>query len=168
MAPAAWNVPPTGNVMVFSKVRIASAHFGLLAINPRKITGDFAELMRRAASRRDFSAAQPCSANAESRIGLHFASPVTTSIRRLTKVSPGRSDSAARKAAESTSAVAAEESTSAEYFVTCLHRPTEFRLWCKDLRRSATATAPPKATTGSPSVFAVASPVARLETPGPE
>src|SRR5580693_4450195 len=118
----------TGNVVVLSKVRIASAHFGLLAINPRKITGDFAALIRRAASWRDLFAAGPCSANAESRIGLHFASPVTTSMGRLTKAAPGRSDSAARKAAESTSAVAAGESISAEYLVTGLHKPTESKV----------------------------------------
>src|SRR5580704_2748002 len=128
MAPAAWNVPTTGSVVVFSKVRIASAHFGLLAINPRKITGDFAELMRRAASWRERSAARPCSAKAEGWIGLHCASPLTTSIGRLTKAAPGRSDSAARNAAESTSAVAAGESISAEYFVTGLHKPTESKV----------------------------------------
>src|ERR1700722_7494961 len=128
MAPAAWNVPTTGSVVVFSRVRIPSAQFGLLAINPNKITGDFAELIRRAASWRDRSAARPCSAKAESRMGLHFASPVTTSIGRLTKDAPGRSDSAARNAAESTSAVAAGESISAEYFVIGLHNPTESKV----------------------------------------
>src|ERR1700733_2949537 len=168
MAPAAWNVLTTGNVVVFSKVRIASAHFGLLAINPRKITGDSAELMRRAASWRDRPAARPCSAKTESRMGLHFASPVTTAIGRLTKAAPGRSDSAARNAAESTSEVAAGESISAEYLVTGRHKPTESKVWCRDLRRSATATAPPKAAIGSPSEFAVARPVTRFDTPGPE
>src|SRR5580692_10756114 len=128
MAPAAWNVPTTGKVVVFSRVRIASAQFGLLAINPRKITGDFAELMRRAASWRDRSAARPCSAKAESWIGLHCASPITTSMGRLTKAAPGRSDSAARNAAESTSAIAAGESISAEYLVTGRHNPTESKL----------------------------------------
>src|SRR5580693_3221750 len=128
MAPAAWNAPTTGSIVVFSRVRIASAHLGLLAINPRKITGDFAELMRRAASWRDPSAARPCPPKAESRIGLHCASPVTTSMGRLTKAAPGRSDSAARNAAESTSAVAAGESISAEYLVTGLHKPTESKV----------------------------------------
>ena len=48
------------------------------------------------------------------------------------------------------------------------HKPTESKVWCRDLRRSATATAPPKATIGSPSEFAVASPVTRFDTPGPD
>src|SRR5258708_21100646 len=124
MAPAAWNVPTTGNVVVLSRLRIASAHLDLLAINPRKITGDFAALMSRAASRRDASAARPCSTNVERRIGRHCASPVITSVGRLTKAEPGPPDSAPRNAAESTSALAAGGSTSAAYFVTGRHTVT--------------------------------------------
>src|SRR5260370_36987726 len=129
MAPAAWNVQTTGNVVVLRRLRIASAHLDLLAINPRKITGDFAALMSRAASRRDASAARPCSTNVERRIGRHCASPVITSVGRLTKAEPGRPDSAARNAAESTSAVAAGESTCAAYFVTRPRRLTASSVW---------------------------------------
>src|SRR5580698_2369665 len=125
MAPAAWKVPTAGSVDVLISFRIASTLFGLLAINPRKITGASAELMRRAASRRDVSAARPWPINEDAWIGLQFASPVATSIGRLTNAAPGRSDSAARNAAESTSAVAAGESISAEYLVTARHSPTE-------------------------------------------
>src|SRR5712664_755872 len=147
---------------------MASAAFGLLAISPRKTTGALAELIRRAASRRDASAALPCSRKLLKPIGLHCASPVITSIGRLTNAEPGRADSAARKAAESTSAVAAGESISAAYLVTGLHTLTESIVWCTDLRRFSTATAPPNATSGSPSELAVAKPVTKLETPGPD
>src|SRR5580692_752466 len=125
MAPAAWKVPTAGIVVVVISLRIASTLFGFLAINPRRITGASAELMRRAASRSDFSGAGPAPTKVESGMGLHFASPVTTSIGRLTKAAPGRPDSAARNAADSTSAVAVGESISAEYFVTGLHTSTE-------------------------------------------
>src|SRR3954454_19736855 len=108
---------------------MATLNFGLLAISPRRITGDFAESMRRPASDRECFAAGPCATAADDRIGLHFASPVMTSIGRLTNAAPGRSDSAARKAADKTSAVAAGESISAEYFVTGLQRLTESRVW---------------------------------------
>src|SRR5580698_6846421 len=128
MAPAAWKVPTAGSVVVLIRVRIASTLFGLLAINPRKITGAFAELIRRAASRSDLSGAGPWPTNVDSRMGLHFASPVTTTIGRLTKAAPGRPDSAARNAAERTSAVAAGESISAEYFVIGLHKFTESKV----------------------------------------
>src|SRR2546423_4598138 len=129
MAPAAWKVPTIGNVVEVSSLRIASLNFGLLAISPRRITGDFAESIRRAASERDFLAAGPCGTAADDRIGLHLASPVMTSIGRLTNAAPGRSDSAARKAADNTSAVAAGESISAAYFVTGLQRLTESSVW---------------------------------------
>src|SRR6266404_1705636 len=76
---------------------MASAAFGLLAISPRKTTGALAELIRRAASRRDASAARPCSVKLLRPIGLHCASPVITSVGRLTNAEPGRADSAARK-----------------------------------------------------------------------
>src|SRR5580692_4105735 len=128
MAPAAWKVPTTGIVVVVISLRIASTLFGLLAINPRRITGASAELMRRAASRSDLSGAGPDPTNVDSWMGLHFASPVTTSIGRLTKAAPGRPDSAARNAADNTSAVAAGESISAEYFVIGLHKFTESRV----------------------------------------
>src|SRR3954471_8681033 len=97
---------------------MAALSFDLRAMRPKRATGDFAESIRRAASERDFLAAGPCGTAADDRIGLHFASPVMTSIGRLTNAAPGRSDSAARKAADNTSAVAAGESISAEYFVT--------------------------------------------------
>src|SRR3981081_3031614 len=130
---------------------MASAAFGLLAISPRKTTGALAELIRRPASRRDASAARPCSVKLLRPIGLHCASPVITSIGRLTNAEPGRADSAARKADASTSARADRESISAAYLVTGLHTLTESIVWCKDLRRFATETAPPSATRGSPS-----------------
>src|SRR3954470_23792757 len=127
--PAAWKVPTTGNVVVLRRLRMAALNFGLLAISPRRITGDFAESIRRAASERDCFAAAPCGTAEDDRIGLHLASPVMTSIGRLTNAAPGRSDSAARKAADITSAVAAGESTSAEYFVIGLQRLTASRVW---------------------------------------
>src|ERR1700745_3162731 len=108
---------------------MASLNFGLLAIRPSRITGDFAESIRRAASERECFAAGPCGTAADDRIGLHLASPVMTSIGRLTNAAPGRPDSAARKAAERTSAVAPGESISAEYFVTGLQRLTASRFW---------------------------------------
>ena len=108
---------------------MAALNFGLLAISPRRITGDFAESIRRAASERECFAAGPCATGVDSRIDLHLAALVMTSIGRLTNAAPGRSDSAARNAAESTSAVAAGESTSAEYFVIGLQRLTASRVW---------------------------------------
>src|SRR5690349_9646035 len=129
MAPAAWKVPTTGNVVVLRRLRMAVLNFGLLAISPRRITGDFAKSIRRAASESDRLAAAPCATGVVNRIGLQSAGPVMISIGRLTNAAPGRSDSAARKAADNTSAVAAGESISAEYFVTGLHRPTESRFW---------------------------------------
>src|SRR6202046_1043885 len=104
---------------------MASATFALLAINPRKTTGVRAELMRRADSRNDASAAGPWSVKRPRPIGLHCASPVITSIGRLTNEEPGRADSAARNAAASTSAVEAGESTSAAYLVMGLQMLTE-------------------------------------------
>src|SRR5258706_14533749 len=103
---------------------MASAAFGLLAISPRKTTGALAELIRRAASRRDASAARPCSVKLLRPIGLHCASPVITSVGRLTNAEPGRADPAARNAAASTSAEEARESTSEASFVTAFHTPT--------------------------------------------
>src|SRR5258705_13932763 len=104
---------------------MASAAFGLLAISPRKTTGALAELIRRAASRRDASAARPCSVKLLRPIGLHCASPVITSVGRLTNAEPGRAASAARNAAASTSPVEAGESTSVAYWVTGLHTLTD-------------------------------------------
>src|SRR5438067_5528044 len=129
MAPAAWKVPTIGNVVEVRSLRIAPLNFGLLAIRPKRTTGDFAESMRRAASESDRLAAAPCATGVVNRIGLQFAAPVMMSIGRLTNAAPGRSDSAARNAAERTSAVATGESISAEYFVTGLHRLTESRFW---------------------------------------
>src|SRR6476660_10056535 len=129
IAPAAWKVPRTGNVVVLRRLRMAALNFGLLAISPRRITGDFAESIRRAASERECCAAGPCATGVVNRIGLQFAAPVMISIGRLTNAAPGRSDSAARNAAERTSAVTPGESISAEYFVTGLHRVTESRFW---------------------------------------
>src|SRR3954451_25241909 len=107
---------------------MAALNFGLLAISPRRITGDFAESIRRAASERECLAAGPCATGVD-RIDLHLAALVMMSIGRLTNAAPGRSDSAARNAAESTSPVAAGESTSAEYFVIGLQRLTASRVW---------------------------------------
>src|ERR1700691_2370345 len=104
---------------------MASATFGLLAIRPRKTTGLWAELIRRAASRNDASAAGPWSVKRPKPIGLHCASPVITSMGRLTNAEPGRPDSAARNAAASTSAVEAGESTSAAYLVIGVQMLTE-------------------------------------------
>src|SRR5246127_4844276 len=98
-------------------------------MSPRRITGDFAESIRRAASESDCFAAGPCATGVDTRIDLHLAGLVMTSIGRLTKAAPGRPDSAARNAAESTSPVAAGESTSAEYFVIGLQRLTASRFW---------------------------------------
>src|SRR5438132_7911049 len=86
---------------------MAALTFGLLAMSPRRITGDFAESIRRAASERECFAAGPCAIGVDSRIDLHLAALVMISIGRLTNAAPGRSDSAARNAAESTSPVAA-------------------------------------------------------------
>src|SRR4029077_8845935 len=108
---------------------MAAPNLGLLAISPRRITGDFAESITRAASESDRLAAAPCATGVVNRIGLQSAAPVMISIGSLTKAAPGRSDSAARNAAERTSAVAPGESISAEYFVTGLHRVTESRFW---------------------------------------
>src|SRR5246127_1467971 len=106
---------------------MAWLNFGWLAIRPSKITGYFAKSIRRAASERECFAAGPCVTGVDSRIDLHLAALVMTSIGRLTNAAPGRSDSAARNAAESTSPVAAGESTSAEYFVIGLQRLTASR-----------------------------------------
>src|SRR5882762_10069643 len=100
---------------------MASAAFGLLAISPRKTTGALAELIRRAASRRDASAARPCSVKLLRPIGLHCASPVITSVGSLTNAEPGRADSVALNTAASTSAVEACESTSPSSFDLGLH-----------------------------------------------
>src|SRR3954449_9338222 len=127
--PAAWKVPTTGNVVVLRRLRMAALNFGLLAISPTRITGDFAESIRRAASETKCFAAGPCATGVDGRIDLHLAALVMTSIGRLTNAAPGRSDSAARNAAESTSPVAPGESTSAEYFVIGLQRLTASRVW---------------------------------------
>src|ERR1700757_167142 len=124
---------------------MASLNFGLLAIRPKRTTGDFAESIRRAASERECLAAGPCATGVDSRIDLHLAALVITSIGRLTNAAPGRPDSAAGNAAESPSRVAAGESTSDEYFVIGLQRLTASRFWCRDFKRSATATEPPRA-----------------------
>src|SRR3954469_9467321 len=129
IAPAAWKVPTTGNVVVLRRLRMAALNFGLLAIRPKTTTGDFAESIRRAASESDRLAAAPCATGVVDRIGLQFAASFMMSIGRPTNAAPGRSDSAARNAAERTSAVATGESICAEYFVTGLHRLTESRFW---------------------------------------
>jgi len=49
-----------GKTVLESNLLMVPANFGLLAINPNKITGDFAELMRRAASEIEALAAGPC------------------------------------------------------------------------------------------------------------
>src|ERR1700740_262659 len=125
---------------------MASAALGLLAISPRKTTGALAELIRRAASLRDSSAARPWSVNLPKPIGLHCATPVITSAGRPTNAEPGRADSAARNAAARTSAVEDGESISAAYLVTGLHRLTESMGWWPDFRRAATVTAAPRGT----------------------
>ena len=91
-----------------------------------------------------------------------------TSLGSPRKAVPGRPDSAARKAAAVASEIADGESISAAYLVMGRSNATVSMLWCACFSRSAIGTAPPSATTGSPSVLAVARPVARLETPGPE
>src|SRR5258708_22981460 len=118
---------------------MASGAFGLLAISPRKTTGASAELIRRAASHMDSSAARPCPVNLLRPIALHSASPIITSMGRLTKAEPGRADSAARNAAASTSAMETGESTSAAYLFTGLQTLTEAIVWRKDVCLSATA-----------------------------
>ena len=90
------------------------------------------------------------------------------SLGRPTKAAPGRPDSAARKALAKISELASTASISAAYLVTGRNIATASMLWCVCFSRWATGTAPPSATTGSPSVLAVASPVARFEQPGPE
>ena len=76
--------------------------------------------------------------------------------------------SAARNAFDTTSAIASGELTSTAYLVTGLNMATVSMLWCTSFALSARFTAPPSATTGSPSLLAVAMPVIRLEQPGPE
>ena len=99
---------------------------------------------------------------------LPLTGPSTTSCGRLTNALPGRPCSAARKALETTSASASGAVTSTAYFVTGLNIATVSILWWTCLALSARFTAPPRATTGSPSLLAVAIPVIRLEQPGPE
>jgi hypothetical protein len=57
--------------------------------------------------------------------------------------------------------------TSAAETVTVCSMPTASIAWCARLRCCVRDTAPQIATTGSPSVVAVSSPVARLAVPGP-
>ena len=92
----------------------------------------------------------------------------TISCGRLTNAPPGLPCSAARNAFDTTSAIASGELTSTAYLVTGLNMATVSMLWCTSFALSARFTAPPSATTGSPSLLAVAMPVIRLEQPGPE
>jgi hypothetical protein len=124
--------------------------------------------MRTAASAIAPAAAAPCAGGSNgARIGPR-ASAFMTSLGSPTKAAPGRPDSAARKAPAMISEVASTASISAAYLVTGRNIETTSMLWCVSLSRSATGTAPPSATTGLPSVLAVASPVARFEQPGPD
>src|SRR3977135_4260626 len=90
------------------------------------------------------------------------------SFGRLTNAAPGRPDSAARNALDTTSTIVCGDCTIALNFVPGFKIDTESIVWWICFRASDVATAPPSATTGSPSELAVASPVPRLETPGPE
>src|SRR4029077_3951342 len=92
MAPAAWKVPTTGNVVVLRRLRIAALNFALLAISPSRITGDFAKSIRRAASESDRLPAAPCATGVVDGIGLQFAGPFMISIGRVTNTTPGRWD----------------------------------------------------------------------------
>ncbi len=86
----------------------------------------------------------------------------------LMNAAPGRPDSAARNAFATTSETATGESISALNLVIGRNRLTVSMLWWICFKRFAMGTAPPMATTGSPSEFAVARPVTRFEQPGPE
>ena len=90
------------------------------------------------------------------------------SCGRLTKVAPPRGREASRKAFSTTSGMLSGTTSSTALLVTAFMSDTLSMLWCVCLSRIERGTAPPSATTGSPSVVAVASPVARFETPGPE
>src|SRR4029077_5901963 len=63
---------------------MAALNLGLLAISPRRITGDFAKSIRRAASESDRLAAAPCATGVVDRIALKVAGPVMLSRRRQT------------------------------------------------------------------------------------
>jgi hypothetical protein len=88
-----------------------------------------------------------------------------TSFGKLTYAAPGRPDSAARNALATTSLTESEATTDALNLVTGLQIDTASIVWCSCFSVSAVATAPPNATTGSPSEFTVAKPVTRFETP---
>ncbi len=96
---------------------------------------------------------------------LPLTGPSTTSCGRLTNALPGRPCSAARKALETTSASASGAVTSTAYLVTGLNIATVSILWWTCFALSARLPRRWKATTGSPSLFAVAMPVIRLEQP---
>ena len=95
-----------------------------------------------------------------------LASP--TSFGRPRKAAPGRPCSAARMALPSTSGRPCTQSADCANRVTGCIRLMASSDWWVCLKRSSRGTSPPIAITGSPSVVAVASPVTRLVTPGPE
>jgi hypothetical protein len=75
---------------------------------------------------------------------------------------------AERKALAITSPVDSGELIDTLYLVTGFIMATESSVWWVCFKASGRPTEPPMATIGSPSVVAVAAPVARLPVPGPE
>ena len=158
----------TGIWLFFSNSRSAALFSVWLAIRPSRNTGFFAPAIIFATRSMASSGAAPVCGASLAGSTLAWTGSSTTSCGRLTKALPGRPCSAARNALDTTSASASDAVTSTEYLVTGLNIATVSILWCTCLALSARFTAPPSATTGSPSLLAVAIPVIRLEQPGPE
>jgi hypothetical protein len=91
-----------------------------------------------------------------------------TSSARISAAAPRGWVTAARKALATASGTVSGSVISAVNFVTGSSSAAAFMDWCVRLSRSASGTAPHKATIGSPSVLAVTRPVARFAVPGPE
>src|ERR1700733_4070321 len=97
--------------------RIASAFAGLLASSPNSITARLDPLMILAASSSESRLPGPKLGRDEPLSASQFASASITFFGRLTNAAPGRSDSAARNALATVSAMDSGELASALNFV---------------------------------------------------
>ena len=168
MTPAAWNISTTGIPVLATNKRIASVASLVEAFIPSKRTGSWAFSIFSTKSLTCLGSAIPKTGSLSLFIDFTEVFSFMTSAGRDTNVAPFLGSLAFLKALVIASEILSWWPTSTADLVTGRSKLTLSMLWCVCFNKSERLTWPPIATTGSPSEFAVISPVARLLTPGPE
>jgi len=136
--------------------------------SPTSRTGDRAARTASAARVMSAVGAGPIRGTVGIVVSAAAVTAAATSAGNTTAVAPRGWVAARRNALATVSATSSGASTSPTNLVTVPSRPAASMDWCVCLIRWSRGTAPQIATTGSCSVVAVTSPVAKLLVPGPD